>query len=41
MNEHKSFNKCIDEMMKRLLNFCIKVEEFVLLFIFIVFEQFH
>ena len=40
MNEHKSFNKCVDETLKRFLNFCVKVEKFVLLFIFIIFEQF-
>ena len=39
MNEHKSFNKCVDETLKRFLNFCVEIKKFVLLFIFIVFEQ--
>ena len=38
MNEHKSFDKCVDETLKRLLNFCVEVEKFVLLFIFIIFK---
>ena len=40
MNEHKNFNKCVDETLKRLSNFCVEIEKFVLLFIFIVFKQF-
>ena len=40
MNEHKSFNKCVDETLKRFSNFCVEVEKFVLFFIFIIFEQF-
>ena len=40
INEYKYFNKCVDETLKRFLNFCVEVEKFVLLFIFIVLEQF-
>ena len=40
MNEHKSFDKCVDETLKRFLNFYVEVKKFVLLFIFIIFKQF-
>ena len=40
MNKHKSFNKCVDETLKRFSNFCVEIKKFVLFFIFIVFEQF-
>ena len=40
MNEHKSFDKCVDETLKRLSNFCVEVKKFILFFIFIIFEQF-
>ena len=40
MNEHKSFNKCVNETLKRFSNFCVEIEKFVLFFIFIVLEQF-
>ena len=39
MNEHKSFNKCVDETLKYFSNFGVKVKKFILLFIFILFEQ--
>ena len=40
MNEHKNFDKHFYKTLKYLSNFCIKIEKFMLLFIFIVFEQF-
>ena len=40
MNKHKNFDKCVDKMLKRFSNFCVKIKKFVLFFIFIVFEQF-
>ena len=40
MNEHKNLDKCVNETLKRLLNFCVEIEKFILFFIFIIFEQF-
>ena len=40
MNKYKNFNKRFYETLKYFLNFCVKIEKFVLFFIFIVLKQF-